>query len=122
MKTATTGLLHAIGGFSAIEPRFLIGAVPNTCYTVLELACLEWLSMSTENRATALAEGETLSYQRDGERFHLLVGTSAWYAWLQTATSFRVCSPFVVGLVVFRRPCRYFVSMVVCKKYACISS
>jgi LuxR family transcriptional regulator, maltose regulon positive regulatory protein len=50
--------------------------------------------MSNENRTTALVEGETLIYQRDGERSQLRVGTSAWYAWLQTATLFRVRSPF----------------------------
>ena len=50
--------------------------------------------MSNENRTTALVEGETLSYQRDGERYQLRVGSSAWYAWLRTATRFRVRSPF----------------------------
>ncbi len=50
--------------------------------------------MSNENRTTALVEGETLSYQRDGEHYQLRVGTSAWYAWLRTATIFRVRSPF----------------------------
>ncbi|OLB28173.1 MAG: hypothetical protein AUH05_22920 [Ktedonobacter sp. 13_2_20CM_53_11] len=50
--------------------------------------------MSNENRATALVEGETLSYQRDGEHYQLRVGTSAWYAWLRAATIFRVRSPF----------------------------
>ncbi len=52
------------------------------------------MSMSNENRTTAFVEGETLIYQRDGEYYQLCVGTSAWYAWLQTATSFRVRSPF----------------------------
>jgi predicted ATPase/DNA-binding CsgD family transcriptional regulator len=52
------------------------------------------MSMSNENRTSALVEGETLSYQRDGERSQLRVGTPAWYAWLRTATSFRVRSPF----------------------------
>src|SRR5207302_1724948 len=51
-------------------------------------------NMSNENRATALVEGETLSYQRDGEHYQLRVGTSAWYAWLRAATIFRVRSPF----------------------------
>ena len=50
--------------------------------------------MSNENQTTALVEGETLSYQRDGEHSQLRVGTSAWYAWLQTATNFRVRGPF----------------------------
>src|SRR6266496_5770288 len=52
------------------------------------------MRMSNENRTTALVEGETLSYQRDGERYQLRVGSSAWYAWLRTATHFRVRSPF----------------------------
>jgi predicted ATPase/DNA-binding CsgD family transcriptional regulator len=52
------------------------------------------MSMSNENWTTALVEGETLSYQRDGERYQLRVGTPAWYAWLRTATRFRVRSPF----------------------------
>src|SRR5260370_1566134 len=52
------------------------------------------MSMSNENQTTALVEGETLSYQRDGEHSQLRVGTSAWYAWLQTATNFRVRGPF----------------------------
>ena len=50
--------------------------------------------MSNENRTTALVEGETLIYQRDGEHYQLRVGTPAWYAWLRTATIFRVRSPF----------------------------
>ncbi|HET8850939.1 MAG TPA: NB-ARC domain-containing protein, partial [Ktedonobacteraceae bacterium] len=49
--------------------------------------------MRKENQTTAILEGERLYYQRDGEHYHLRVGTSAWYAWLQTATRFRVRSP-----------------------------
>src|SRR5258706_11049896 len=52
------------------------------------------MRMSNENRKTALVEGETLSYQRDGQHYQLGVGTPAWYAWLRTATNFRVRSPF----------------------------
>jgi len=58
-------------------------------------------SMSNENQTTALVCDETLSYQRDGEDYQLPVGTSAWYAWLQTATLFRVRSPF--GTFTMRR-------------------
>lgn len=43
---------------------------------------------------TALVEDETLIYQRDGEYHQLQVGTPAWYAWLETATLFRVRGPF----------------------------
>ena len=50
--------------------------------------------MSKEIQTTAILEGETLSYQRDGQHYQLRVGTSAWYGWLQTATLFRVRSPF----------------------------
>ena len=50
--------------------------------------------MSNENRTTAFVEGETLIYQRDGEHYQLGVGSFAWYAWLRTATLFRVRSPF----------------------------
>jgi predicted ATPase len=49
--------------------------------------------MRKENQTTAILEGERLSYQRDGQHYHLRVGTSAWYGWLQTATRFRVRSP-----------------------------
>jgi predicted ATPase/DNA-binding CsgD family transcriptional regulator len=59
------------------------------------------MSMSNKNQTTALVEGEMLSYQRDGERYELRVGTPAWYAWLQTAMSFRMRSPF--GTFTLRR-------------------
>src|SRR5215831_16190297 len=66
------------------------------CYTVLEprMSNRLGMSMSKENQTTAILEGETLSYQRDGQHYHLRVGTSAWYGWLQSATRFRVRSPF----------------------------
>ncbi len=57
--------------------------------------------MSKKDQTTALVTGETLIYQRDGEDYQLSVGTSAWYAWLQTATIFRVRSPF--GTFTMRR-------------------
>ena len=57
--------------------------------------------MSNEVQTTAILEGEMLSYQRDGEDYQLHVGTSAWYAWLQTATLFHVRSPF--GTFTMRR-------------------
>ncbi len=73
------------------------------CYTVLEPVCRNCLGMrmSNENQTTAIVAGEALIYQRDGERYQLGVGTSAWYAWLQTATIFRVRSPF--GTFTMRR-------------------
>jgi hypothetical protein len=57
--------------------------------------------MSNKDQTTAIVAGETLSYQKDGEDYQLHVGTSAWYAWLQTATLFRVRSPF--GTFTMRR-------------------
>ncbi len=57
--------------------------------------------MSNEDQTTAIVVGEKLIYQRDGEGYQLHVGTSAWYAWLQTATLFRVRSPF--GTFTMRR-------------------
>ena len=80
-----------------------MGEVPNICYTVLEQVCWNRLgiSMSNENQTTAIVAGETLIYQRDGQNYQLGVGTSAWYAWLQTAMTFRVRSPF--GTFTIRR-------------------
>jgi LuxR family maltose regulon positive regulatory protein len=43
-------------------------------------------------QATPLVEGETLTYWRDGQTQTLLVGTPAWYAWLQMATTFAFTS------------------------------
>ncbi len=57
--------------------------------------------MSNEKQGTAIVEGETLSYQRDGERYELRVGTAAWSGWLQTATRFRVRS--ALGTFTMRR-------------------
>jgi predicted ATPase/DNA-binding CsgD family transcriptional regulator len=59
------------------------------------------MNMSKQDQSTALVVGETLSYQRDGEDYQLPVGTADWYAWLQTATLFRVRSPF--GTFTMRR-------------------
>jgi hypothetical protein len=74
------------------------------CYTVLELpVCWNRLgmSMSNENQTTAIVEGETLIYQRGGRDYRLRVGSSAWYAWLQTAKSFLVHS--ALGTFTVRR-------------------
>jgi LuxR family transcriptional regulator, maltose regulon positive regulatory protein len=35
-----------------------------------------------------LIEGHTLTYQQCGQPAHLLVDTSAWYAWLRNASTF----------------------------------
>jgi hypothetical protein len=50
--------------------------------------------MSNDNRTSALVEGKILTYQQDREYYQLQVGTPEWYAWLQSATRFRVCAPF----------------------------
>jgi predicted ATPase/DNA-binding CsgD family transcriptional regulator len=57
--------------------------------------------MSKKEQTTAIVAGERLCYQKDGEDYQLHVGTSAWYAWLQTATLFRVRSP--LGTFTMRR-------------------
>jgi len=59
------------------------------------------MSMSSKNPTPAIVAGQTLIYQRDGQRYQLRVGTSAWFAWLQIATIFRVRSPF--GTFTMRR-------------------
>jgi len=73
------------------------------CYTFLELVCWNRLgmNMSKKDQSTARVVGETLSYQRDGQDYQLHVGTAGWYAWLQTATLFRVRSLF--GTFTMRR-------------------
>src|SRR6266513_1728049 len=59
------------------------------------------MSMSSENPTPAIVAGETLIYQRDDQHYELRVGTPAWFVWLQTATIFRVRSPF--GTFTMRR-------------------
>jgi predicted ATPase/DNA-binding CsgD family transcriptional regulator len=39
-------------------------------------------------QATPFVQDDTLTYQRDGQAQTVVVGTPAWYAWLQTATTF----------------------------------
>ena len=39
-------------------------------------------------QATPIIRSDTLVYQREGQEQTLVVGTSAWYAWLRTATTF----------------------------------
>src|SRR5215467_14256232 len=73
------------------------------CYTVSEPVCRNRLrtSMSKKDQTTAIVAGERLCYQQDGEVYQLQVGTSAWYAWLQTAMLFRVRS--TLGTFTMRR-------------------
>src|SRR5258708_20025285 len=68
--------------------------VPNMCYTVRESTVVGRKSSRVRDttRATAFIEGETLTYQHDGQARALLVGTPAWYRWLQTATTFTFTS------------------------------
>jgi predicted ATPase/DNA-binding CsgD family transcriptional regulator len=44
--------------------------------------------MKTEDDVIPVVQEETLIYQRSGRDERVLVGTSAWYAWLSTARSF----------------------------------
>ena len=39
-------------------------------------------------QATPIIRSDTLVYQQEGQEHTLVVGTSAWYAWLRTATTF----------------------------------
>src|SRR5260370_22179601 len=68
--------------------------VPNMCYTVQESTVFGRKSSRVRDttRATPFIEGETLTYQHDGQARALLVGTPAWYRWLQTATTFTFTS------------------------------
>jgi hypothetical protein len=52
------------------------------CYTVLESVRGNRLvmSMSSESPNTAIAAGQTLIYQKDGQHYQLCVGTPAWSA------------------------------------------
>src|SRR5262249_50092047 len=63
---------------------------PNMCYTVWEPVCenQQVMYMRDENEAMPVVQGETLTYQRDGQDERLPVGTPAWYAWLSTARAF----------------------------------
>src|SRR5579872_3296241 len=41
---------------------------------------------------TPKIQGETLTYEQDGEEQRLTVGTAAWYSWLETASTFSFAS------------------------------
>jgi LuxR family maltose regulon positive regulatory protein len=43
-------------------------------------------------QATPLVQDDTLTYQRGGQAQTVVVGTRAWYGWLQTATTFAFTS------------------------------
>src|SRR5260370_33908347 len=77
--------------------------VPNMFYTVRESTVFGRKSSRVRDttRATPFIEGETLTYQHDGQARALLVGTPAWYRWLQTATTFTFTS--VGGTVTARK-------------------
>jgi LuxR family maltose regulon positive regulatory protein len=45
-----------------------------------------------ESAMTPTVRGETLVYQQDGQEQVLIVGTAAWYAWLETASTFSFVS------------------------------
>ncbi len=45
-------------------------------------------------RTTPIVQVDVLIYQRDGEECSLAVGTPAWYAWLETVTTFAFSSSY----------------------------
>src|SRR5215831_6016959 len=45
-------------------------------------------------QTTPFVQGKTLIFQQDGHEHTLLIGTSAWYAWLETATLFTFRSAY----------------------------
>lgn len=64
--------------------------IPNRWYTVREFMVLGIKSpgMKCMRQVIAIVQDGTLTYQRDGHEQTLVVGTPAWYAWLDTATLF----------------------------------
>jgi len=52
------------------------------------------ISMSKDDITLPAVQGETLIYLNDGQEARLMVGTPAWYAWLESATRFAFRSPF----------------------------
>src|SRR3989440_2532568 len=49
-----------------------------------------------ESAMTPKVQGETLVYRQDGQEQELIVDTAAWFAWLETASTFSVVSEEVV--------------------------
>jgi len=45
-------------------------------------------------QTTSIVQNDALIYQRDGEECSLVVGTPAWYAWLETVTVFTFSSAY----------------------------
>ncbi len=66
------------------------------CYTVRELFyCNAMLpEQGAMARTTPIVQVDVLIYQRDGEECSLAVGTPAWYAWLETVTTFAFSSSY----------------------------
>jgi predicted ATPase/DNA-binding CsgD family transcriptional regulator len=52
------------------------------------------MNMSEQEQAIPVVQGETLIYRQGGQDYQLLVGTPAWYAWLNKARSFSFRSAF----------------------------
>jgi predicted ATPase/DNA-binding CsgD family transcriptional regulator len=46
------------------------------------------MHMSKQKQAMPVVQDDILLYQRDGQDYRLTVGTPAWYAWLNSATTF----------------------------------
>jgi hypothetical protein len=59
------------------------------------------MSMGNDEQAMPVVQEDTLLYQKNGQACRLTVGTSAWYAWLSTATTFAFRS--AIGTFTARR-------------------
>src|SRR2546421_9329808 len=64
------------------------------CYTVRELLYRNAMlpEQGAMARTTPIVQVDVLIYQRDGEECSLGAGTPAWYAWLETVTTFAFSS------------------------------
>ncbi len=58
-------------------------------------------NMSKDEQAMPVVQRDILLYQKDGQAYRLSVDTSAWYAWLRTATTFAYRSE--VGIFTARK-------------------
>src|SRR5438876_366799 len=68
--------------------------LPNTGVPVRERKAFDvpCRGRGTMAKTTPIVRGNTLTYQRDGQEQVLLVETPAWYAWLESASSFAFTS------------------------------
>src|SRR6516162_6379147 len=66
------------------------------CYNVREFYCFTYLLIEVKYvaRTTPFVRFDTLHHQQNGQENFLIVGTPAWYAWLNTATTFAFSSDY----------------------------